>query len=535
MTHYSTRKKELYPPKARQGRPPEPSHTPGSKGRHRSGSMESRTSAHSKRRYDHTSERDESSKQPRKPRGARSVFELVKHPFKSTTKKQPSMDTVGKYPQGFNKDSIDRSRSSSERVIIDESQRARPVCEPGQPTAVVTLDGVNADQLPSDSQAQQATSLLPENVPDHISKLLISDSEMDSVCEGQNDQFDNSKKSLPPPPAHEIQAMMVPEGENSFYWKRQYEATIKKQRETINGLKTDNAALSDQVQSLNQTISSLQKRVSAAASKNVNIPVRTPLNRPERELLKDWENLAFEVRNFVGFHFEKVNTNDLKAWAEQNGTWLGEVSQTYQQDVTGKQTSFAMIEAAIWYNLSMFVFADTKGNRPMRWAGNYERVLGTLVDELQKEHAKENSEQFIPMFHQWNTLTANMMATIQSDDSYAQQVIRLVKRFEDLFASCRPRKSRSDSYRLDLEALVSKAIQIDFWFSGQTSRYLVDWPHVGRHNMVFDKAKMRQDARSPESFSDVRFMIQPCLFGVNRQGEGYDSLVVLDKCVVWMF
>lgn len=159
----------------------------------------------------------------------------------------------------------------------------------------------------------------------------------------------------------------------------------------------------------------------------------------------------------------------------------------------------------------------------------------SIVDELQKEHAKENSEQFIPMFHQWNTLTANMMATIQSDDSYAQQVIRLVKRFEDLFASCRPRNSRSDSYRLDLEALVSKAIQIDFWFSGQTSRYLVDWPHVGRHNMVFDKAKMRQDARSPESFSDVRFMIQPCLFGVNRQGEGYDSLVVLDKCVVWMF
>jgi hypothetical protein len=37
-----------------------------------------------------------------------------------------------------------------------------------------------------------------------------------------------------------------------------------------------------------------------------------------------------------------------------------------------------MIEAAIWYSLSRLVFAGDRGHSPMRWAGDYEKALGSL-------------------------------------------------------------------------------------------------------------------------------------------------------------
>jgi hypothetical protein len=157
-----------------------------------------------------------------------------------------------------------------------------------------------------------------------------------------------------------------------------------------------------------------------------------------------------------------------------------------------------------------------------------------IVNGLHKGHTKENAEQFIPLFHQWSALTANLIAITQTTDHCGRQVDHVVKKFEELFASCRPRMSRSDTYRRELRELIHKAVAIDFKISSQTTRYLIDWPHPQRYDIAFNETKMQQDPPSPSSSRNVRFILQPCLFRGDGQGEGSDNLVLIDRCVVWM-
>lgn len=157
-----------------------------------------------------------------------------------------------------------------------------------------------------------------------------------------------------------------------------------------------------------------------------------------------------------------------------------------------------------------------------------------IVDGLHGGHTKENNKQFIALFDQWSALTANLIAITQSPDHCGRQIDLVVKKLEELFVSCRPRIARSDIYRRELRELIHKVVDIDFRISGQTTRYLIDWPHSRRYDVAFDETKMQQDPRSPSSSRKVRFMLQPCLFRADRQGEGSNNFAVIDRCMVWM-
>lgn len=157
-----------------------------------------------------------------------------------------------------------------------------------------------------------------------------------------------------------------------------------------------------------------------------------------------------------------------------------------------------------------------------------------IVDGLHGRHTKENTEQLIPLFDQWSALTANLIAITQSPDHCGRQVDLVVKKFEELFVSCRPRIARSDIYRRELRELIHKVVDIDFRISGQTTRYLIDWPQPRRYDVGFDETQMQHDPRSSSSSRKVRFMLQPCLFRADGQGEGSNNFVVIDRCVVWM-
>jgi hypothetical protein len=91
---------------------------------------------------------------------------------------------------------------------------------------------------------------------------------------------------------------------------------------------------------------------------------------------------------------------------------------------------------------------------------------------------------------------------------------------------------KSDTYRRDLKALVAKAIRFDFSLTGQTAEYLIGWPSSGRSNVPFDQNIMQVSQRGPQSTRNVRFMLQPCFFRVNKQDH---TLAVVDECAVWMF
>jgi hypothetical protein len=163
------------------------------------------------------------------------------------------------------------------------------------------------------------------------------------------------------------------------------------------------------------------------------------------------------------------------------------------------------------------------------------RVNTSIVNELVQGHTQQNAEQFVPLFHQWGALTANLIATIQPDEHHDHQVHRVVQEFEEYFSSCRSRVFGSDAaYRRDLRVLIEKAVKIDFSLSGQTSQYLIYAPPSGRCNVAFDETRMQLAPRSPSSSRNVEFMLRPCLFRECRQDESYNGWVIIDKCTVWM-
>lgn len=110
----------------------------------------------------------------------------------------------------------------------------------------------------------------------------------------------------------------------------------------------------------------------------------------------------------------------------------------------------------------------------------------------------------------------------------------MVQELEDLLFACRSVgvMYKSDTYRRDLRALVTKAARFDFSLSGQTAEYFIGWPPSGLSNVSFDQKTMQVSQRSPQSTRNVRFILQPCFFRVNKQD---DTLAVIDECTVWKF
>lgn len=155
------------------------------------------------------------------------------------------------------------------------------------------------------------------------------------------------------------------------------------------------------------------------------------------------------------------------------------------------------------------------------------------MNELQQDQKQNDSEQFSPLFHQWGTLTANLIEVLRASEHHYQRIHPVVQDLEDLFFACRSVgvMYKSDTYRRDLRALVTKAIRFDFNLSGQTAEYFIDWPRCGRFNVPFDQKTMQVSQRSPQSTRNVRFMIQPCFFRLSRQNG---SLMAVDECTVWM-
>ncbi|KAM0543976.1 hypothetical protein ACHAPJ_012071 [Fusarium lateritium] len=354
-----------HPPISKAGRPTERPQSPTLDWPHRSSSRASRTSIRSKRRYDDGLEMDKASSEITKSTVSRHIQRASsKISRKPTNKQQPSIDNAENHSNGFDKEPFHPIKDKTELSHSDESQKPKTLAVQPYPSATKTT--ITSHSLPGDRQDQQVMDPSPINF------------DVDIVPEEQNALFETSKEIPPVPPPHETLATITPEVESRSDRKIDVMALIEKQRKTINGLKDEREDLSQEIEALKQAIAVWKNRAITAASKNANVPVRTPLSRPESELLKAWQNLAYEVKNFVACHFEKVSSNKLATWAKENGEWLREITPTYQEAVIRKQSCLAMMEAAIWYSLSRLVFAGVRGHSPMRWAGEYEKALGSL-------------------------------------------------------------------------------------------------------------------------------------------------------------
>lgn len=357
------------------------------------------------------------------------------------------------------------------------------------------------------------------------------------VCAPNGFRAAQSKELPLLPAAHQTQVMGASRDENISYGQKDLAVTLKEQSEFIDNLVAKNKSLSQQLEAERQKrqkdLAYWRNRTSEAASKNANLVPGMPLSQPETELRNEWRNLAFDVRNLVDNYFKKVSTSKLEAWGEENGDFLRKITPTYQQVIRGGRSGLAMVEAAVWQGLCRAVFGGLREDSPMIWAGPYQSSLRVLVNELQQDQKQNDSEQFSPLFHQWGTLTANLIEVLRASEHHYQRIHPVVQDLEDLFFACRSVgvMYKSDTYRRDLRALVTKAIRFDFNLSGQTAEYFIDWPRCGRFNVPFDQKTMQVSQRSPQSTRNVRFMIQPCFFRLSRQ-DG--SLMAVDECTVWM-
>ncbi|KAH7127554.1 hypothetical protein EDB81DRAFT_809528 [Dactylonectria macrodidyma] len=273
-----------------------------------------------------------------------------------------------------------------------------------------------------------------------------------------------------------------------------------------------------------------------AANKSADVPAQAPLSRPESELIKDWQNLAFDVRNLVDNHFSSVREGKIVSWAKARSEWLRDVTPTPVEVASGKKSGSALIEAAIWKALMRLVLGDVNTNGAMCWAGVYKGRLCKLVTMLKKDLAQtEPDRQSDALYYQWRALTASIISTVQVPQDRDEEVDYVVEELEDLLAPCRSWMNSYGPFHRELQAVVNKAIELDLKFSGQQAHYAVGWPNQGRCNVNLDQDFMKLAAGSPKSSRNVKFMIQPCLFRSGGRGESFGQYMLLDQCSVWMF
>ncbi|KAI6777428.1 hypothetical protein HG530_001373 [Fusarium avenaceum] len=360
----SGRVSTIHPPISKTGRPTERPHNPSFDRPHRSSSRASRTSTRSNRLYDDGSEKDKGLSEIKKGAFSQAFQRASNKISRKAIKPRPSTLNAETQSRGFDRESFDPIKDKLELSHSDISQD--PKILEVQPHQSATKTAVRSNLLPLDRPDKQGIDLSPPN------------SDMDIIPEIQSTLCETSETIALVPNPHETQATITSGDEAGSDCKSRWEISLDKQRKTINGLKEEREYLSQEVEALNQAITFWKNRTIAAASKSADVPNHMPLSQPESEILKAWQNLAFEVKSFVARHFERVSTNKLASWAKENGEFLREVTPTYQQAVTRNQSRFAMIEAAIWCSLSRLVFASDRGHSPMRWTGDYEKALGSF-------------------------------------------------------------------------------------------------------------------------------------------------------------
>ncbi|EXM20036.1 hypothetical protein RAB80_011694 [Fusarium oxysporum f. sp. vasinfectum] len=430
------------------------------------------------------------------------VYQRLKNKFSSLTQ-QPSMNNAVKNPESPGRGSINSIQKSVELNVPNGPRSPRsPVWEPSQ---LATQPNGTAHTFPVDGQDPQDNFQITPSLQSPSSELPTESPDVNRVCTPKDFQFEQSEELQPASPAHQTQVMAASRDENISYGQNDLAMTLKEQLGVINDLIAQKESLSQQLEAERQQrqkdLAYWRNRTSEAASKSANLVPGMPLSQPDTELRNEWRNLAFDVRNFVDNHFKNVSTNKLEAWGKENGDWLRKITPTYQQVVGGKRSGLAMVEAAVWHGLCRAVFGGVRDNSPMLWAGAYQRSLRILVNELQQDQRQKNSEQFTPLFHQWGALTANLIETLRTSEHHCQRVHPVVQELEDLFFACRSAgvMYKSDTYRRDLWALVTKAIRFDFSLSGQTAEYFIGWPPSGRSNVPFDQNTMQVSQRSPQS------------------------------------
>ncbi|KAF5656548.1 amino acid transporter AAT family [Fusarium heterosporum] len=345
-----------------------------------------------------------------------------------------------------------------------------------------TLPTLKEPKTMSHSQTGRAQEHNPHHIPcpesDSPAQPTIQEVNESAVYPLPVSHVRNVKELPPTPGTDEPTTLPVHDTPNSPAQNGEFNKVLDDQYRIIDDLKIARDSLAAQLedehnkhlselQALNHEISKWKARAADAASKSAGVQAQTPLSRPESELIKDWQNLDFDVRNFVSNHFGNASTNKIISWTKVKGDFLRDVAQSSHQVVTNKRSGLALIEATIWAALIKLVFGGVTPDGSMCWAGSGK------VQKMHNDPFRLEDDQFCPLFHQWGALAANIISAAQTTEQRDQEVDYVTEEVEDLLAPCRSRMSSSSIYRRELQALIKKSIDVDLRLSDSDRRSTV--------------------------------------------------------------
>ncbi|CAG7566228.1 unnamed protein product, partial [Fusarium equiseti] len=403
-----------------------------------------------------------------------SIYEAVKSKIspKSASKQPPVRYTMETVIQKSDLRTIDPTPPSTALVRSNGPRGPRPINLSDPPVSPTSpqVPSTTLHSTQTTEPAQPVSSQPPISVPDLSMQPTVKEVQDNTIYVKKPLPVQHVKELPSISMPHQVQVVTDHSDEVDNREEDSFTVIMQEQQKIIDELSADKEALTkqancererylNQIQELNQEVSKWKSRAIDAASKSADVHAQMPLNRPESELVKDWQNLAFDVRNFVANHFSGVSNSRLTHWFKSRESWLQDACA---EAVTGKRSGQAIIEASIWNALFVLIFGHDKVNGPICWAGRYHKPLRALVRDLQRDPTKKDVEQFTPLFHQWGTLTANIVATIQSAGHRDEQIHYVAQDLEELLSPCRSRMSNPGPYRKDLGALVNKAIDMDF-------------------------------------------------------------------------
>ncbi|KAH7174305.1 uncharacterized protein B0J16DRAFT_348404 [Fusarium flagelliforme] len=249
-----------------------------------------------------------------------------------------------------------------------------------------------------------------------------------------------------------------------------------------------------------------------------------PLSKPNSEIVKDWNTLAYDVENLVDNHFRDASQKVILSWATLQIQDLPDIFGAPRDIVTSRKSGIALIKAALWSELSsMFAYSC--------WAGHYRRDMQTLFTKLEADFSAERNAARPPPYHHCKTLMTNLISTLETREQRGQVVGHVAIAIAELLAPCRPRHLSFNTYHSDLRAVVHKAVNMDLALHGQMDAYTLQW----RTGKVFEDAYMAPASGcSQGSSKNVRFRIRPGLYRADAQGDSFSNFAVVEKATVWL-
>ena len=152
--------------------------------------------------------------------------------------------------------------------------------------------------------------------------------------------------------------------------------------------------LKEQLQAKDDMIDRLRAKATEAASKTTEISIGPSLLRlPESEIIKAWQTLHYEVRNFVMNYMKNASDRKLQSWTESQGLQLREITPFYKKFATERKCGSSLVEAAIWSTLMRLVFSESTTNGSVCWAGKY----AGKVSKLSKSIETRSGPDFSPL------------------------------------------------------------------------------------------------------------------------------------------